>query len=136
MRFLVDNALSPALATSLRAAGHDAVHIRGYGMQRASDADVLHRAAIEDRIVVSADTDFAAILALGDASRPSLNLFRSNAERRPSLQAFTILRNLPRIEGQLEGGAVVTIEAARIRERSLPIGAPWPEEHGESGSSV
>jgi len=35
MKFLIDNALSPALATLLQQAGHDAVHIRSIGLQRA-----------------------------------------------------------------------------------------------------
>ena len=49
MEFLVDNALSPQIAILLNAAGHDAVHIRSYGLQAASDV-VLDRAEKEDRI--------------------------------------------------------------------------------------
>jgi hypothetical protein len=37
MRFLVDNALSPALAVLLQQAGHDAIHVRTIGLQRAED---------------------------------------------------------------------------------------------------
>jgi len=44
MRFLIDNNLSPLLAESLRAAGHDAVHVRDLAMQAAPDLVVLERA--------------------------------------------------------------------------------------------
>ena len=63
MRLLVDNALSPALADLLRNAGHEAVHVREVGLHHADDEAIFERAAAEDFIVVSADTDFATLLA-------------------------------------------------------------------------
>ncbi|MGD0377804.1 MAG: DUF5615 family PIN-like protein [Streptosporangiaceae bacterium] len=44
MRFLIDNNLSPVLADKLKAAGHDASHVRDYGLQAATDQVVLARA--------------------------------------------------------------------------------------------
>jgi predicted nuclease of predicted toxin-antitoxin system len=121
MRFLVDAALSPDLAVVLARSGHDAVHLRDLGLQAASDEEVFGRAQDEDRIVVSADTDFGTLLARRQSSKPSLILFRLDTGRTPDVQASLLLENLPAIEDALEQGSVVVVEPSRIRVRALPI---------------
>ena len=97
------------------------MHLRDLGLQAASDEEVFGRAHDEDRIVVSADTDFGTLLARRQNSKPSLILFRLDTGRTPDVQASLLLENLPAIEDALEQGSLVVVEPSRIRVRALPI---------------
>ena len=122
MKFLVDNALSPYLSEQLNARGHDAVHVRDLRLQSADDSTILARAASEDRVVLSADTDFGTLLALTERSKPSIILFRRETGRNPIAQLELLVANLPSIEQAAEEGSIIVFEEQRIQIRRLPIG--------------
>jgi predicted nuclease of predicted toxin-antitoxin system len=121
LKFLIDNALSPRLSAGLRQAGHDSIHLRDFGKQSASDIEVFELAINENRILISADTDFGTILALRQTNQPSVILFRRSL-RHPEYQLRFLLANLPNMEQALDNGSIVILEDNRIRVRALPIG--------------
>lgn len=123
MRFLVDNSLSPRFAHGLVSAGHDAIHVRDLRMSSADDESIFAHAAEAGLSILSMDTDFATILAMRQESRPSLVLFRARVRSTDALlKVFSA--NFPRVEEDLQTGAVVVFEDARIRVRPLPITRP------------
>jgi predicted nuclease of predicted toxin-antitoxin system len=121
MKCLIDNALSPRLAESLRQARHDAVHVREYNLQTATDETIFDRAAVEGRTIISADTDFGTILATRQSAFPSVILLRRGVSHVPEAQYELLSANLATIEPLLEQGVILIVEARRIRVRHLPI---------------
>jgi predicted nuclease of predicted toxin-antitoxin system len=123
LKFLIDNAISPTLSQHLVQAGHDCVHVRDYGLASAPDAVIFERAAAEDRILVSADTDFGALLAETGWSGPSVVLFRRTSGNRIfefELLSVVLLRK--EVQQALERGSIIVVEPKKVRIRALPIG--------------
>lgn len=121
MKFLIDQNRSPRLAELLRNGGHDAVHTLELGLERAPDDELLALAASQERIIVSGDTDFGALLALRDRRSPSVVLFRSRLTFTADDQFALIRDHLDDIAPDLDAGAVVVITDDRIRVRRLPL---------------
>ena len=64
VKLLLDENLSPAAAVALAATGIDACHVRDRGILGASDHDVLERAYLEDRVLVTSNVgDFVKLAA-------------------------------------------------------------------------
>jgi predicted nuclease of predicted toxin-antitoxin system len=78
VRLLVDQNIAARVAELLRRAGHDAVHVSELGLQRGEDDEILSVALAQERVVISEDTDFGALLA-----RPAVARLRSCSSGRP-----------------------------------------------------
>jgi predicted nuclease of predicted toxin-antitoxin system len=111
MTFLIDNALSPEFADLLRRAGHNAIHDpRDVGLQRASDEAILARAAEDDAVIISADTDFGTLLATRAVAKPSVVLFRGEGSGTPNALARAVC----------DDAVALGLPAARPKTRHRP----------------
>ncbi len=100
--------------------GIDAVHVSEIGYSTSEDAVILERGREEDRTVVTLDADFHALLALSDATSPSV--IRIRIEGLKGETTANLIRTvLMQCEEELKQGAVVTVEPRRIRIRRLPL---------------
>ena len=120
MRLLLDQGLPSSSAEILRNKGWDIQHTGEIGMSRATDRQILEYARDEQRIVITLDSDFHAILAVENLDSPSVVRIRQEGLRVPEL-AELVEKIWSRIGQQLENGAMATITEKAMRIRKIPL---------------
>ncbi|HEY8696171.1 MAG TPA: DUF5615 family PIN-like protein [Rhizomicrobium sp.] len=102
MRFLIDAQLPPRLARMLRRAGHDADHVLDLGLLAKPDVQIWSHAARTGAIILTKDSDFAA-MCLRSETGPAVVWLRlgnlTNAKLERALRA-----SLPEIVAAIEAG--------------------------------
>jgi predicted nuclease of predicted toxin-antitoxin system len=117
---LIDQGLPWSTAGLLRAVRHDAVHVSEIGARDASDTQILRLAREQERVLVTLDSDFHAMLATSGARSPSV--IRIRIERLRAEEIAVLLQSVMTSCGtELRDGAVVTVQAHRVRVRMLPL---------------
>ena len=120
LRFLADMNLSPITVDALQREGWDIVRVSTLLPANASDAEILVLARRQNRVVITQDLDFSALLALGGHAQPSLITLRlSNTD--PSLVTERLRQIVPQSEQALQEGSAVTVDDSSLRIRRLPI---------------
>lgn len=120
MKLLLDQNLSAHAAVILRSAGIDAVHAREVSLATAEDERILEWCRVEERVIVTHDADFHALLAVAGARTPSVVRIRIEGLRDEALAAL-ILRVITTSAADLEHGSAVTVTATSVRVRTLPL---------------
>jgi predicted nuclease of predicted toxin-antitoxin system len=112
--------ISPATCAFLRDLGHDAVHLHDQGLDRLPDSDILEKARIESRILLTHDLDFGELMAVSGAQSPTVIVFRVR-DMRPRSVNSQLHYVLSSHQETLEHGAIASITDGQVRIRSLPI---------------
>ena len=120
MRLLLDQGLPRSAATLLNEHGIDTIHVGEIGLWAAEDAEIIQQAQTDERIIVTLDADFHTLLALENASYPSV--IRIRIERlRAQAPTQLLLSVIERCREDLLQSSAVTVEPQRIRIRRLPL---------------
>jgi predicted nuclease of predicted toxin-antitoxin system len=114
MRFLLDENVPKDVATALREEGHDVVRAQGTGLESASDDVIWHYAAVERRVLVTADLDFP----LGGEAPNGLILLRRFDRVSASLLAMAVLNSIRSNLEDIEGHITV-VAPGQVRRRRL-----------------
>lgn len=113
--FLVDESLPRVVTRELRAAGHDVTDVRDAGLRGAPDDSVFARALLERRILISGDVDFANTLRFPPGTHGGIVVLRLPNDWVPAARAERALRALGDVLSDLEQGALVIVDAKRVR---------------------
>jgi predicted nuclease of predicted toxin-antitoxin system len=122
MKFLVDMNLSPDWVKFLAESDFEAVHWSDVGPGDALDIELMRWAAEHDHIVLTADLDFGALLAVVRHKRPSVVQLRSD-NLSPSVIGEAALAAIRQSKEELLAGALMSVDIARARLRILPLGS-------------
>lgn len=120
IRFLANMNISPETVKSLRGEGWDIIRVSDLLPANASDQKVLELARKEDRVIVTQDLDFSALLALGGYGKPSLISLRLTRSD-PGTVSKKLSEIVPGKEKELRQGCAITIDDRYVRIRRLPI---------------
>lgn len=121
MKLLLDANLSPTIRAGLEASRHEVAHVGDTELLHASDREIMEYARAHHLVIVTADSDFASMLALADAEGPSVLQLRGVGERSPAVHLELLVENLPAVADDLEQGPVVSLSPTRLAVRRLPI---------------
>jgi len=113
MKLLVDACVGRRLAAQLLQAGHDVVFV-GNWPEDPGDDEILAMACAEHRVIITRDKDFGT-LAVRD-KQPSCGIVRL-VNLPPVREVELCIEVLPRHATELARGALITLDAHRIRLR-------------------
>lgn len=120
MKILIDMNLSPDWVTAFAAKNIDSVHWSTIGNPRAEDTEIMEYARTHDHILFTHDLDFGTLLALTQASSPSVVQVRAQ-NILPSHLADPLIAVLRKNEELLQRGALIVVDEGRSRVRILPL---------------
>ena len=120
MKLLLDQGTPRSAAAILQEAGFDTVHTGDIGFAEAEDEEIIVKAVLDGRVVITLDSDFHTILALSQADRPSVIRIRVECLRADDF-SLLVQYVFDQCEQDIKAGAMISVTPTQIRVRRLPV---------------
>ena len=120
MKILIDMNLSPDWTVVLQAENIEAVHWSSVGKPNAPDEEIMNYARENDYAVFTHDLDFGTMLALTQATSPSVLQVRAQ-DILPKNIGNIVIKILQKYKDEIEQGALIVFDKAKERVRILPL---------------
>jgi len=120
LRYLADLHISPLTCELLRKAGYSVVRVSDVLPPAASDEEILRYARDYRMVIITQDLDFSALLAITNASQPSVIILRL-AIPHPKAVVKILCQVLPGVETDLVRGAIISVTEDKVKVRTLPV---------------
>jgi predicted nuclease of predicted toxin-antitoxin system len=100
--------------------GIEASHVADLGLSRAADSEIIEYARKNGLLIVTLDSDFHHLLAIGGANSPSVIRIRQEGLRGPDV-AELIVQVLTQVGSQVQRSTMVTVTERSVRIHHLPL---------------
>jgi len=117
MNFVADESCAMPVIRALREAGHDVVAIAEVA-RGASDNEVLERATVDKRVLITEDRDFGELVYARGRSSAGVILVRFDGRVRHAKSA-TVVEAVSKLGTRL-GDAFTVVEPGRVRVSNRP----------------
>lgn len=120
LEFLANMNISPITVEKLRGLGWNIIRVSEIMERGTKDIVILDYAKHNNKVLITQDLDFSALLAAKRYDKPSVVSLRfDNAE--PNFIADRIVEIVKDFEEELKEGVVISVDETSARYRNLPI---------------
>jgi len=120
MNLILDMNISPKLVDLLSQNDINSKHWCTIGKPDARDSEIMEYAKQNDCVIVTCDLDFTTILSNTKENKPSVIQIRKQGLQSDMLAKLLAIV-LSQWKSELEKGAVLIIDAKKVRVRILPL---------------
>ncbi len=118
--FIANMNISPLTINELKKQGWQIVRVSEIMEANTKDIDLLNYARLHNKVIITQDLDFSALLAIGGHEKPRVINIRVENPK-PDYITRRLIEIVSKMKQELEEGIIVSVDDFSVRYRNLPI---------------